>query len=387
MGLVLPLPTFRFNKDDLLDPEGSSRCKVAQYPPRWGPESKRSNLLTRKQWATFPVVRCGLRIIRANANRGLFSLLLAPRLCFGNCQPESTRLPDGVPLRGREGGRGLPICSEGIRRAPEGVRMLVRFSAVATRGETAGSDQRVAYTWEWLTERNGLEAKAVSIAREKFSGSDAAFNALDRDGDGKIAPSDLDWSDRNPFVMQTYMLNRLFRRMESGGDGKLTREELDGFFKMIAKDKDHFTADDFRRAMIPRGPMGFAPGDGPSIPVLVRGSSRANGRSTGAKLDEPARSSTSRPLMEGNGEALKLIGPKPVIFVFGNFTWPFRGMYPDVDAVLHRRTRPFVMVVSLEAPLRWVRWSPTRVRWRQTTHDLRRTSQCLRTIPQAACRD
>ena len=58
------------------------------------------------------------------------------------------------------------------------------------------------------------------------------------------------------------MLNRLFRRMDASGDGRMTREEMDAFFKAVAGDKYHFTADDLRQAMIPRGPSGFSPGEG-----------------------------------------------------------------------------------------------------------------------------
>src|SRR5437763_1670494 len=141
---------------------------------------------------------------------------------------------------------------------PEAVRMLI---AILKGSQLNGTDgwfgpAESRYSWQWLAERHGIDPKAKdgTISKEKFRGSAALFEALDRDGDGKIAASDLDWSDRNPYVMQANMLTRLFRRMDASGDGKLTREELDELFKRVADGKDHFTADDFRRAMIPRGP-------------------------------------------------------------------------------------------------------------------------------------
>jgi thiol-disulfide isomerase/thioredoxin len=48
----------------------------------------------------------------------------------------------------------------------------------------------------------------------------------------------------------------------------------------------------------------------------------------------------------------KLIGPKPVVLVFGNFTCgPFRGSFPDVEAVAkrHKESATFVMVYVREA--------------------------------------
>src|SRR6266545_70629 len=141
-------------------------------------------------------------------------------------------------------------------RQPEAVRMLI---AILKGSQLAGNDgwfgpAESRYTWAWLADRHGIDSKAKdgAITKEKFRGSAPLFDALDRDGDGKITASDLDWSDRNPYVMQANMLTRLFRRMDTGGDGRLTREELDELFKRLADGKDHFTADDFRRAMIPR---------------------------------------------------------------------------------------------------------------------------------------
>ena len=277
-------------------------------------------------------------------------------------QPKSLKLPDGVTVESLADAKEAARVADWLEKehpAPrsEGASMLV---AILRGSQLDGRDgwfkpAATRYTFEWLAKQNGLDARAASIPRDKFTGEEMVFNALDRDGDGKITTADLDWSDRNPFVMQTYMLNRLFRRMDASGDGQLTREELDVFFKMVAKDKDHFTADDLRRAMIPRGPSGFSPGDGPSIPVLVRGlfAGEIGSINEGPKLDEPAPKFSLK-TVDGKEtvQLSKLIGPKPVVLVFGNFTCgPFRGMYPDVDAV-HRRFKDqatFVMVYVREA--------------------------------------
>ncbi|HEV3437974.1 MAG TPA: deiodinase family protein [Gemmata sp.] len=240
---------------------------------------------------------------------------------------------------------------------PEAVRMLV---AILRGSELDGTDGwfgpgQSRYSWAWLAERHGIDPKTGSISRKDFLGSDILFDRLDRNGDGKIAQDDLDWSDRNPYVMQASMLNRLFRRLDTSGDGKLTREELDAFFKHVANGKDSFTAEDLRRALIPRGPGGFSPGDGPTIPVLVRGlfSGEIGSMNEGPKIGEAAPDFTLKTVDGKESLTLsKLIGRKPVVLVFGNFTCgPFRGLYPDLDSIYQRYKdeATFLMVYVREA--------------------------------------
>jgi thiol-disulfide isomerase/thioredoxin len=238
---------------------------------------------------------------------------------------------------------------------PESVRMLV---AILRGSQLMGNDgwfgpAETRYTWKWLADRNGA-ADAKEIPKDQFRGPAAHFARLDRDGDGRITAGDLDWSDRNPYVMQANMINRIFRRIENGGDGKLTREELDAFFKYVAGDKDHATAEDFRRALLPRG-GGFAPGDGPSVPVLVRGlfAQEIGSLGEGPKVGDPAPDFTLKtPDGEGGVTLSKLTGKRPVVLCFGNFTCgPFRGLYPEVDAVYrkYKDEADFLMVYVREA--------------------------------------
>jgi hypothetical protein len=240
---------------------------------------------------------------------------------------------------------------------PESVRMLV---AILRGSQLMGNDgwfspAETRFTWKWLADRNGLDADAKGIPKDKFRGPAAHFDRLDRNGDGTITPADLDWSDRSPYVMQANMVTRLFRRMEAGGDGKLTREELDAFFKQAAGDKDHVTADDLRRAMIYRGPAGFSPGDAPSVPVLVRGlfAQEIGSLGEGPKVGDAAPDFTLKSPDGKDAVTLsKLTGKKPVVLCFGNFTCgPFRGFFPDVDAVYRRYKDEanFVMVYVREA--------------------------------------
>src|SRR5262245_41044559 len=106
---------------------------------------------------------------------------------------------------------------------PEAVRMLI---AILKGSQLMGNDgwfgpAETRYDWKWLANRHALEGRTTSITKESFRGPVKLFDALDRDGDGKITSGDLDWSDRNAYVMRANMLTQLFRRMDRSGDGKL----------------------------------------------------------------------------------------------------------------------------------------------------------------------
>lgn len=271
------------------------------------------------------------------------------------------RLPDGMTAEKlgdpKEAERVVAwLEKEYPEPRPESVRMLL---AILRGSQLNGSDgwfgpADTRYTWKWLAERHRLPAAAKEIPKDKFRGPAEHFARLDRDGDGKITPADLDWSDRNPYVMQANMVNRIFRRIESGGDGKLTREELDAFFKQVAGDKDAATAEDFRRALLPRG-GGFAPGDGPSVPMLVKGlfAQEVGSLGEGPKVGDRAPDFILKsPDGKDRVTLSKLTGQKPTVLCFGNFTCgPFRGLYPDVDAVYrkYKDEANFLMVYVREA--------------------------------------
>lgn len=239
---------------------------------------------------------------------------------------------------------------------PESVRMLI--TVLRKGGQIGGEDGwfgpgQTRFTWAWLAARHDLDPTAKAIPRDRFRGPAAAFDRLDRDGDGKVTPADLDWSDRSPYVQQANLASRLFRRMDASGDGKLTRDELEAFLKVVSAGKDHATAEDFRNFFVPRG--GFLPGDAPSVPALVRSwlANELGSRDEGPKLNDPAPDFTLKTPDGSDAVRLaKLIGPKPVVVCLGNFTCgPFRAMYPDVEAVSRRYKgeATFLMVYVREA--------------------------------------
>jgi thiol-disulfide isomerase/thioredoxin len=222
---------------------------------------------------------------------------------------------------------------------PEAVKMLVDILRGSQMGPQEGwfGPAQSRYDWQWLVQRHELDADAKEIPQEIFKGSDAQWQVLDRDGDGSITPPDLDWSDKNPWVQQAYLVSRLFRRINAQGDGRLKRSELDALFDRASGGKDHLTLADLRSALL-RG--GGGAGDAPTREVLVRGfiAGEIGSMHEGPRPGEAAPDfSLQSPDGTKTHQLSKLIGNKPVVLVFGNFTCgPFRAFYPEANDLFER---------------------------------------------------
>lgn len=237
---------------------------------------------------------------------------------------------------------------------PEAVAM---YLVVARDGQLDGTNgwfgpAQNRFSWQWLAERHGI-APDQPLGADNFQGPKAIFEQLDRDHDGKISGFDLDWSDENPWVRQSSMINRMFRRIDPSGDGRLTAEEWQAFFAKLAGDEKTVRPEQLRDALIP--PSSFSPGDAPAKEILIKGlmAGEIGSLQEGPVLDQPAPDFELSPL--GGGDPIRLsdrIGKKPVVLVFGNFTCgPFRSMYPAVEAVKLRQqdNADFLMVYVREA--------------------------------------
>ncbi len=275
-------------------------------------------------------------------------------------QPAPVTLPVSVepPAPGPE---LLKYTPEQIEAAYEGKEMpeaVSMYLVIAKGGQLDGSGgwfgpAESRFSWAWLAERHGIDAEQ-SLPKDKFQGDEAIFNLLDRDHDGSISGVDLDWSDNNPWIRQSYMIGRMFRRIDPSGDGRLTAEEWQAFFAKIAGDGDSIRVEQLRDALIPPG-SGFSPGDMPEKETLIKGlmAGEIGSLQEGPDVDQAAPDFELRPL--GGGDPIRLsdrIGKKPVVLVFGNFTCgPFRSIYPTVEAVRERQSdkADFLMVYVREA--------------------------------------
>ncbi len=174
---------------------------------------------------------------------------------------------------------------------------------------------RGRYDWRWLATYHGV-ATTESIPRDKFRGTKAQFDALDRNKDTVLSAADFDWSDP------------------------------------------------------PRPAAAPTPASGSMMPtaeVLVRALFRGELGSIheGPQVGDPAPDFTLR--NRDGKEVVHLsehFGKKPIVLTFGNFTCrPFRATYPRVDELAERyRSEALFLAV-------YVREAHPTDGWRMTSND------------------
>lgn len=243
---------------------------------------------------------------------------------------------------------------------PEWLAMLADIVVVGDR--LSGTDgwfrRGVAQTrfgWDATRrefDRDGDEA----VTPAEFAGRPADFARLDRDRDGVLAAPDFDF---NPPPLAPGM--GLFARADRDGNGKITRDEFDLIFRALDDGGLGFLSrGDVQRLFAPPPsraggppPVGSGPG-GPTRATLFRSFLRRElgAFPPGPALDDPAPDFTLRAVDGAEVTLSKLVGPRPVVLVFGNFTCgPFRALAGDLEK-LHRRyadRATFVMVYVREA--------------------------------------
>ena len=180
------------------------------------------------------------------------------------------------------------------------------------------------------------------IDRKEFPGSDAEFARLDRDRDMALTQADFDFSAshiasfaRRPCSFpaptgtatassRTRSWMRFFKACDSRGAGLPLPSDLEEALPLPRRE-------------------GCPAGDRPSKATLIRGLFRQEIGSLqpGPKLDETAPDFTLK-TSDGKSEITlsKLIGPRPVVLIFGNFTCgPFRSQAGNFEKLYHRYKR------------------------------------------------
>jgi hypothetical protein len=241
---------------------------------------------------------------------------------------------------------------------PESVAMFVDILNGSQLGPGEGWFKKAVtqsrFDWDATCKRLDRDGDG-RITREEFAGLDADFARLDRDHDGTLGEPDFDfWAHAltpSPGAI-------LFYRADGDGNGKLSHEELDAFFRTADSGGQGFLSlADLQEAlsMPARGKGSSSGSPGPTRLTLLKALARQEIGSLqpGPVLGSPAPDFTLR-TVDGRKEISlsKVVGPKPIVLVFGNFTCgPFRSQAGNIEK-LYRRYRDratFLMVYVREA--------------------------------------
>jgi hypothetical protein len=293
---------------------------------------------------------------RAFLAAGLAALTVAAVAASARADdPPSRKVPEPAP-----GPSGAAFLEKVWPDHPEWLAMLADIIVKGT--EMDGGDgwfrKGVMQTrFDWKSTRAALDKDGDgSVSPGEFPGPPGDFARLDRDRDGKLKAADFDFATPPAGAALGTLL---FREVDRDANGNVSRSEFDSFFESIDSGGLGFVSlDEFRRVFdappmtlneATVGPRGL------TRETFLKGFIRREMGPfpPGPKLDEPAPDFTLR--TEDGRESVtlsKVIGPKPVVLIFGNFTCaPFRGSAGNLKKLHHRyKDRAnFLMIYVREA--------------------------------------
>jgi EF hand domain-containing protein len=179
------------------------------------------------------------------------------------------------------------------------------------------------YGWDFVKRFDDNKDRAVTA--NELDVSDAAFDRLDRDGDGRLTAGDFDWSESNPLNAKTAMARAFLSRGDRDRDGKLSAEEWATLFERFGKGEENLDLESLRKLLFPPAPPRpkGKPADMPSTLTLLQGlySGEIGSPFPGPRLDDFAPDFTL-PFHDGSGSMnlRSFRGKKPVALIFGSFT-------------------------------------------------------------------
>ncbi|MFO0937183.1 MAG: hypothetical protein U0798_11790 [Gemmataceae bacterium] len=216
---------------------------------------------------------------------------------------------------------------------PESVKMLLAVLNGSKMGPGDGwfGPSQSRYSWEWLVKQQGDEA-VKGITAAQFRGPKDIFALLDRNHDGILKAEDFDWSDRSPYIRQLRQAQQWLAQADTDGNRRLSKAEWDAIFQKASQGKGYLTAENVLAILNPMPPTPAPSPSSTSTPksseqptkeVLLKGllNGELGSPCEGPRLGDSAPDFTlASPDGRNHVTLSKLIGPKPVVLIFGSFT-------------------------------------------------------------------
>jgi thiol-disulfide isomerase/thioredoxin len=190
------------------------------------------------------------------------------------------------------------------------------------------------YDWTWLAARSDSD-RDDKITQLEFNGPESVFALLERDGDGVLTATDLDWSDDSILGKRDSQLLTRFRTIDVDSDGRITPAEWADTYEKAADGSEGMTPDQFRAIVLPQGArVGF--GDMPSklrldrLKGILRGD--VGSFNEGPALGERAPDFRLKTHDGAKTISLSDLRGKPVVLTFGSYTCgPYRSLVSGLN--------------------------------------------------------
>ena len=194
------------------------------------------------------------------------------------------------------------------------------------------------YDWDWIAKAFPKATDDSVIEPGEVAGiDDARFKRLDRTQDGYFSKADLKWPN-NPVMSGFGFADAVFQKLDTDGNGRVEKSELDDWFRKVGDGFDFLTTEELRKGLQIAPPASGNRGRRPSPPAdqrLVFLRRLLNGElgslTEGPNVGQPAPE-LNLPMLKKteDGESLELTdrivkldefrGKKPVVLIFGSFT-------------------------------------------------------------------
>ena len=238
----------------------------------------------------------------------------------------------------------VPSLDKGRRSEATNQLMMILFNTRANPVPGWYGPGQSRYDWIWLAAQFDVNRDG-KIVRPEFQGPDSSFSLLDRDRDGSVTQTDLDWTESSEWMRLESQAQRRFRDLDEDEDGALSVGEWKAWYDRLAGSKGALSPIEFRRMLEPSASNRGGGGAGMAMTPKLRHDrlvgvlkGDVGSFNEGPQLGELAPDFTLK--THDGKESVTLSsfrGKKPVVLTFGSYTCPpYRSLSPALKPLQDR---------------------------------------------------